>query len=220
MLNSFFDHQATHEAYFRAHGTKIVYKKGQYIVTPHDDSPWVHFLAEGYVNASFGSYDGTERLLGFFLPGMSFAKIGSFFQRDDGNLQYCAVSPVTVYRIRQEDFLGQLTKDSAFNAEYTNWLLKVQILLIERIVFLAQPTMRQRVLHWLVFMKKYYGEASTDTTCRIAIPLTQDIIGSFLHTTRESVGIILRDLQRDKIISIDNKYITIKQTHLLEEMLI
>lgn len=219
MIDGFFDYQHAHETYFLSHGTKHVYKKGQYIVTPHDDSPWVYFLAEGYVNASFGSYDGTERIIGFFLPGMSFAKIGAFFQRNDGNLQYCATTTATVYRVHQDEFLGQLTKDTTFNAEYLNWLLKVQILLIERIVLLAQPTMRQRVLHWLVFMKKYYGETTIDTTCRIAVPLTQDIVGSFLHATRESVGAVLRDLQRSGIVSIEKKHITIEQTRSLEKML-
>lgn len=219
MLDSFFDYQHAHDTYFRAHGTKITYKKGQYIVTPHDDSPWVHFLSEGYVNASFGSYAGTEYLIGFFLPGMSFAKIGAFFQRNDGNLQYCAATPVTLYRVRQDEFLAHLTDNPTFNAEYQNWLLKVQILLIERIVLLAQPTIRQRVLHWLVFMKKYYGETASDTKCRIAVPVTQDIAGSFLHATRESAGAVLRDLRRDGVISIEKKYITIEQTHLLEKML-
>lgn len=218
MTDSFFDYQHAHEAFFRTHGTKITYKKGHPIVSPHDDSPWVYFLVEGYVDVSFGFYDGSERLIGYFLPGMSFAKIGAFFDREDGMLQYCPITPVTVYRISQDVFLQELARSSAMNAEYISWLLKVQILLIERIVFLGQPTMRLRVLHWLMFMRKYYGETLPTGGCRIAMPLTHDTIGNFLHTTRESVGVVLRDLQARGVVRIEKKRIIIDDIATLETL--
>lgn len=219
MLESFFDYQHTHKEFFVNNGTKITYKKGQYLVSPHEESPWVYFLDDGYVNASFGFYNGSERLLGFFIPGMSFAKVGSFFQRDDGNLEYIAVTPVTVYRVKQTEFLAELQKDQTFNAEYLNWLLKVQILLIERIVFLSQPTMELKVLHWINFMRKYYGCKKSNEGCRIAVPLTHDIAGNFLHVTRESVGKVLRDLEKNDVIRIEKKHITIVDTKKFGAML-
>lgn len=219
MLNSFFDYQHAHEAFFKQHGAKISYKKGQCLVYAHQESPWVHFLAEGYVNASFGFYDGSERLIGFFLPGMSFAKIGAFFDRDDGSLEYTAVTPVTVYRVPQSLFLEHLKKGGAFNDEYTGWLLKVQILLIERLVYLAQPTMRLRFLHWIAFMKRYYGEETIDNRCVISIPLTHEVIGGFLHVTRETSGRMIRSLVAQGLVRFSSKKLVIEDVSRLESML-
>lgn len=207
-MQSFFDYQKTHEAFFKERGSKLIYKKGQYVVTPNEASPWVFFLVDGLVDASFSFSDGSKRIIGYFLPGMSFAQSGAFFSDSGGGLEYMVLEQATIYRVPQKLFLEQLAKDIAFNAEYTNWLLKTQILLIERIVYQGENTIQNKLLRWLIFMAKYYGQPQKAGAV-IEVPLTQDVIADFLHVTRESIGKEMRCLVSERLISTKAKTITI-----------
>lgn len=217
-MKSYFEYQYAHEAFFKAHGVKLVYKKGQYIVNPNEVSPWVFFIESGLVDASVGFSDGSKRIIGYFLPGMSFAQSGVFFADSGGGLEYVVLEEATVYRLPRELFLTQLTKDSVFNAEYLSWLLKTQILLLERIIYLGESTLQLKLIRWLQFMCKYYGLEQTDCTV-ISVPITQDTIADFLHVTRESVGKELRELIRQGHVSARHKAITVvNPRHLLEKL--
>lgn len=208
MYGNFFEHQHEHHKYFLTHGQKITYKKHQYIVTPMQDSPWVHFLAEGTVQAAFSFPNGAERLIGYFVPGMSFAKSGEFFKDSGGDLEYITRTDATLYRVSSADFFHQLGTNPAFNKEYMTWLLKTQILLIERVVYQGETTIPRKILRWLLFMAKYYGSAK-GPGAEIQIVMTHDEIANFVHATRESVSKTLGMLSEEGYISIDKKRITI-----------
>jgi CRP-like cAMP-binding protein len=217
MYGTFFDYQQAHADYFKAHGQAVRFKKGHYIVTPMEESPWVYFLSEGVVNASFAFTSGAERLIGFFLPGMSFAKSGSFFQDSGGDLEYIACSNVTLYRIAASEFFEQLQTNSAFNQEYLTWVLKTQILLIERVVYQGETTIYRKYLRWLLFMAKYYGTG--DEQVEIQIPLTHDTVANFLHMTRESINRVTNRVISEGLISVEKKYITIHNQTAIQNLL-
>lgn len=204
----FFSYAKTHEALFTQYGQKIVYKKGQYLVTIHDESPWVFFLTEGLVRVSFTFSDGNERLIGYFLPGMSFAKSGSFFAHEGGALEYLAQMPTTVLRMHREDFFAQLRSNPDFNAEYIDMILKNQIFLIERIVYQGETGIEKKFLRWLYFMAKYYGEPRGNSL-RITVATSQEDIANFLHTTRVSVSKVVKKYTEKHIISVQKKHIYI-----------
>lgn len=205
---SFFDYMTEHEKFFKQEGELLNIPKGQYLVTVYDDSPWVFFLMDGLIKITFTLTNGDNRVIGYFLPGMSFAKSGSFFIDSGGNLEYVLVKKSSLYRVPRKAFLDQLKSSSGFNQEYTNWLLKSQILLIERIVYQGEPTIERKVIKWLLFMAKYYGNKKQGVIV-IDIPLTHELIAEFVHATRESVGVVMRKLEQAKLITIKNKLITI-----------
>ncbi len=184
------------------------YKKGQYLVVAIDESPWVFFLQSGIVQASFTLADGDMRLLGYFTPGVAFAKSGSFFADSGGDIEYQAVDTVTVYRVQREVFFTQLRSNVVFAEEYRAMLLKNQLFLIDRIVYQGEKTIERKLLRWLLFMAKYYGE-STGAACYITVPTLQHDIANFLHASRVSIGNALHDLTATKIIATHQRHITI-----------
>lgn len=208
-----------HEQFFTTYGQSISYKKNNYLVRPEDESPWVFYLKSGLVSVSFSFTDGSERLIGFFTPGMVFAQSGSFFQDAGGGLEYIATTNSDTYRLRRADFLAQLDHDQAFSADYMQLLLRNQIYLIERIVYQGESGMRNKCLRWLLFMVKYYGEPAERGGIVLGVPLTQEIIANFLHATRESVSKVLKELVAKDWIVIENKCITIKDITALEKAL-
>jgi CRP-like cAMP-binding protein len=208
-MSQFFHYAKVHEAYFLKHGQKVTFTKGHQIVRPDEPNPWVYFLIEGLVKISFGLDDGTERILGYFIPGMVFAKSGSFYKLHDGGLEYTATSNIITYRISQEEFQQQLRANTDFAMDYINRLSLNQIYQIDRIVYQGEKGISTKCIKWILFMSKYYGEPIAKNQCRIYVPLTQDIAANFLHATRESVSSIMRKLTKKGLITSKNKYLTI-----------
>lgn len=186
----------------------MLYKKGYCLVRPEDENPWIYFLQSGLVKVSFAFNTGEERLVGYFIPGQTFAQSGSFYADEGGGLEYVAAEDTIVYRISKEAFFSQLKTDPNFNADYIQILLKNQIFLIDRIVYQGESTVDRKMLRWLIFMSKYYCD-HTEKGCRISVPLTHDDIANFLHITRESAGKALNKLAKRKLVTLDKKHIVI-----------
>lgn len=173
-----------------------------------DKSEWVFFLVSGLVRVSFTLPDNTDRVLGFFVPGLIFAQNGSFWGENDGTLSYTAEQPTKVYRMKRTTFLKCLNGNSGAMQEYLHMTLRNQIFLIDRVVYQGEKLLRSKCARWLLFMAKYYGK-SRGKRCELTVPLTQETIADFLGTTRESVNITLRELERKGYIELATKKITI-----------
>lgn len=217
-MSSFFKRSPALEACFSEHGERITYDKNQHLVWKSDESAWVFMLASGLVRVSFSFDDGQQRVIGYFVPGVVFAQSGSFFAEHDGALSYIAEGPVTVYRMKRSEFLLML--DTSNNhmcvREYLDMTLRNQIFLIDRIVYQGEKGLEAKFRRWLLFMVKYYGQKN-DTTAEISVSLTQEMIADFLHTTRESVNVLLKESIQKRIIKIEKKKIVILDLARLEK---
>lgn len=220
-MESFFKKEESHVAFFKEHGERIVYKKGQHIVWPADNFPWVYNLESGFARVAFSGKDEHEkRIIGFFSPGISFAQVGSFFDSDSGTIEYTAEVPSVAYRVSRTDFFKKLDDDHEFARAYLNISLRNQIFLIDRIVYQGENGIGRKFLRWLMFMVKYYGVDVPNTNhVEIAVPLTQSIVADFLHVTRESANAVMRDLVKKKIIETKNKKIIILDCAALKNLL-
>ncbi|MCA9329682.1 Crp/Fnr family transcriptional regulator, partial [Candidatus Saccharibacteria bacterium] len=174
--------------FFEKHGQSIIYKKGHYIVSADNPSPWVYMLKEGHALSYSTFSDGTDRILSFIPPGMPFAQLGSFFNIDSSGLEYRSVDKSIVLRIPNELFLKQLSIDKSFQADYMQSLLRNQMHLVDRILYQGEKDIYARTIRWIIFMNKYYGVQNNDNSWMIGVPLTQEIAGNFMYITRESVN--------------------------------
>lgn len=218
-MDPFFKPLKLHYKFFNDNGELVKYKKNQYIVTPTEENKWVYYLVDGYVKVSFSFNDGIDRLLGFFIPGMTFAQSGSFYADEGGGLEYCTVKSSTVLRIPRELFLAKLRSDTNFNLEYTDQVMRNQIFLIDRVVYQGERDIYHKAIRWILFMTKYYGEAQADNTIRLTIPITQDVAANFMHITRESTSTTLGKLKKSGLIEFEKKHLIIKDLSGLNKLL-
>lgn len=218
-MSNLFQYSDAHRNYFTQHGQKVGYRKNQLMVWPADDNPWVYFLDTGLVKVSCFYDDGSESILGYFDSGLTFAQSGAYFQHNGGAaLEYTAVESSTVCRVPRDKFFGQLTRDHDFNQDYLTMILRNQLLLIDRVIYLGETALSKRCIRWLLFMAKYFGTRD-GKTCFITIPLTQETAASLLNVTRESAGKCLRQLIKDGYIRMEKKRITITDIHKLQGLL-
>ena len=217
-MSTFLKPLKLHEQYFKQHGELLLYKKGQHLVWPADTYPWVYFLVLGHVRVCFRINDATSRIIGFFIPGSTFAQSGSFFADDGGGLQYIAETPVQVLRVSRSAFLSQLDNDAAFNKEYLDSILRHQIFLIDRIVYQGEPGIEKKFARWLLFMCKYYSD-STKSPIKISLPLSQNTIADFLHITRESANAVIRDFTKKGLVSVQDQYLHVHDKTAIQKLL-
>lgn len=207
-MTNFFKPMPTHLEYFEQEGVLVQYGKNQVFVRPEDDNPWVHYLVDGLVEITQATNDGNSRLMGYFFPGVVFAQSGSFLTSHSTELEYVTVHPSSMLRIHRQRFIELLSQDIRFANEYTDLLLRNQFLLMERIAIIGEYNIDRRVARLLVSLARYYGHQE-DQVYLADIPVTQETIARFTHSTRESASKTIRKLTRDKIISINNKVLTI-----------
>ena len=215
---SFFKYAKLQGAYFYRQGQKLNYAKNRYLVTMHDESTSIYFLITGNVRVSFSLVDGSERIIGYFLPGMTFAKSGSFYSDEGGALEYKAVTPVTVLRLPRQDFLAELKVNRQLNAEYMDILLRNQIFLIDRIVYQGEQNVDKKFLRWLLFLAKYYAE-EVDETLRVMVSMSQDDMANFLHVTRVSINKAISYFTKQGLIGRDGKYLIIHDVQTIKHAL-
>jgi len=205
------------ENFFEDHGDELIYKKGEPIAWAKDKSEWVYFLVKGYARFCFSPPNGTGRTIAFAAPGFVFAQVGSFFNENDGQTSFFAATDALVYRVPRKLFLSAIADDRDMGIAYRELLSRYQILFVERIVYSGESGLYMKCLRWLMFMHKHYGEKN-GKYFTIPIPLTQETIADFLHTTRESVNVILKELKKKKLIAIEKKELTILDLEKIQKL--
>lgn len=217
-MADFFKYSKNFEYFFAEHGELVEYQKGQHLVWQKDDNAWMFFLKEGLVRVSFTFSDGSNRILGYFVPGHIFAQSGSFFDDRDGMLSYTAEQPLRVYRMKNKAGFELIQNDPVLMKEYLSMTLRNQIFLIDRVVYQGEKGLYLKCARWLLFMAKYYGQTN-GATCEIAVPLTQETAANFLHTTRESLNGVFQQLSTEGHITISTKKIIINDLTRLRQLL-
>lgn len=217
-MTHFFNRMTAHETYFKQHGQKVTYDKAQIFVRPEDENPWVYFLDNGLVEIAYGFNDGSNRLMGYFFPGVVFAQNGSFFTNDGSGLEYIATKDLVLYRISKVKFFELITNNPECNKEYMDLLIRNQFLLIERVAYMGERGVGKVVMRLILSLSKYYGHEENGAY-HIDAPITQETIARLSHATRESVSKTLRKLIGDNIISIKNKQLIITNPDKLRNLL-
>lgn len=207
-MNKFFKPVPIQKKYFESEGQAVHYQKGQMFVRPEDENPWVYYLADGLVEIAQAIDDGNNRLIGYFFPGAVFAQSGSFLDINGSGLEYIAVKNSSLLRIKRERFFRIISEDIDFSNEYIEILLRNQFLLMERIAFMGESNIDRKVIKLIIGLANYYGHQNGELY-QVDIPVTQEVIARFTHSTRESASKTIRRLTRSKIISINNKVLTV-----------
>lgn len=204
--------------FFEEQGKEITFSKNEIFVRSDDPRPWVYYLKEGLVAASFTFNNATDCILGYFVPSNVFAQNKSFYEDDGGSLDFTSIGNSIVYRVHRDSFQEQLYSDWDFNREYTNNTLLFRIFTTDRAICLAEQRIHNRCIRWLMLVAKYYSEPD-DKGLHIIMPLTQSTIAKFLNISRESVSKVLHSLIKDGHIELNNKQLYIMKNTDLQSLL-
>lgn len=119
----------------------------------------------------------------------------------------------------RDKFIAALQESPEMFHEWHQRILQNHNLLVERVLYVGEKQPRRRIVGWLLGVARYYSIHQPDGSYLVEIPMSQDIIASFTHLSRETTSRIISDLKNLGLISIKNRSITIPNVEALRKEL-
>lgn len=199
-------------------GTKVHYKKGEYIIRPGELPPGVFYIEAGLVKAYDITKYGEENLLIIRKDQEIFPLIWALTGQER-RVIYQALAPTIVWRISRPRYLEFINDPANPLAPVLDMTLEMYRIHSERIISLEYRTVRERLIAFLLLMAKRFGEPAEGGSTLINVPLRQQDIASSINASRETAGRELSFLERKNLISSRQFLITLKDVKALRHFL-
>jgi CRP-like cAMP-binding protein len=187
--------------FFRLHGIKQSFRKGDLIVRPGDPPPGVFYIYEGLVKAyDITKYD-EENLLIIRKQDEIFPLIWAV-TGEEHHIIYKALAPTVTWRITRKDFLTFIADKPDALAPLLDMTMEMYRLHGERILNLEYRTVRERIISFLLTMSQRFGRETAEGLL-IEVPLRHQDIASSVNATRETTSREIAILERKGLL--DNK---------------
>jgi CRP-like cAMP-binding protein len=202
-------------------GTKLTYKKGEFVIRPGETPSGVFYVKSGLVKAYDITKYGEENLLIIRKPGeilgLTWAITGQ-----NRNIIYATLSPTELFRISQEQFITFLRTSPEAALPLVDMVIDMYRLHSERIITLEYRSVRERLISFLLSTAKRFGEEEDlddDEGVVLQVPLKHQDIASSISATRETTSRELAYLERQGLISRDQSIITLLDVQKLRSYL-
>jgi CRP-like cAMP-binding protein len=179
-------------------GTRLAYKKGEFIIRPGETPSGVFYIQQGLVKAYDITKYGEENLLTFRKTEEIFPLIWAFTGQGR-NVIYETLSPTVVWRLDRIEFLEHVKKDNAVLQQALDVILEMYRIHSERIMNLEYRTVRERLISFLLIMSQRFGEVTKDGVL-IDVPIKQQDIASSINSSRETTGRELSRLEKKGLV--------------------
>ncbi len=180
-------------------GTKLTYKRGEYIIRPGETPNAVFYIDEGLVKAYNITKYGEENLLIIRKENEIFPMIWAITGQERSVI-YQTLAPCTVYRLSRKSYLNFIDTNPDAMSTILDMTVEMYRVHSERIITLGYRSVRERLVSFLYTMYKRFGEESEEGMI-IRVPLRQQDIASSINASRETTGRELSYLTRNGIIT-------------------
>jgi len=191
-------------------GTKLTYKKGEFVIRPGETPSGVFYIKSGLVKAYDITRYGEENLLiirksGEIL-GLTWAITGQ-----NRNIIYATLSPCELFQISREQLVTFLRTTPEAALPLVDMVVDMYRLHSERIITLEYRSVRERLISFLLSTAKRFGEEETNDGEAVVlnVPLKHQDIASSISATRETTSRELAYLERQGLIARDQSIITL-----------
>lgn len=199
-------------------GTKLTYKKGEFIIHPGEAPVGVFFIESGLVKAYDISKYGEENLLIIRKSQEIFPLIWALTGQER-DIIYEALGPVIVWRIDREAYLKHIKDNPSTLMPMLEMTLEMYRLHSEHILNLEYRTVRERLICFLLNTSDRFGEPMKKGRILIDVPLKQQDIASSINATRETTSRELVRLERLGLVTTTHSKITLLDPAKLREAL-
>lgn len=193
-------------------GTKLTYKKGEFVIRPGETPSGIFYIKSGLVKAYDITKYGEENLLIIRKPGeilgLTWAITGQ-----NRNIIYATLAPTELLQISREQFVTFLRTSPEAALPLVDMVIDMYRLHSERIITLEYRSVRERLISFLLSTAKRFGEEEnddeSDDAILLKVPLKHQDIASSISATRETTSRELAYLERQGLISREQSIITL-----------
>lgn len=179
-------------------GTKLTYKKGEFIIRPGEAPSGVFFIETGLVKAYDITKYGEENMLIIRKEHEVFPLIWAI-TKQERKIIYQALAPTVVWRLDQQTYLDFLKKNPDMLAPLLDMVVEMYRIHSERIINLEYRSVRERLVSFLLTMSRRFGK-KTKSGLVIDVALKHQDIASSINASRETTNREMIQLERKKLI--------------------
>ncbi len=179
-------------------GTRLTYKKGEYIIRPGETLSAVFYIDSGIVKAYDITKYGEENLLSIRKSHEIFPLIWANTGKGR-NVIYQVLTPTVVYRLSRKQYQDYLNSSPDSLVPIFDIALEMYRIHSERIMSLEYRTVRERLISFLIGASQRFG-TKTSIGILIDVPLRQQDIASSINASRETTGRELSMLEQKGLI--------------------
>jgi len=204
--------------FFRRHGVKHSFRKGDFIIRPGDSPNGVFFIYSGLVKAYDITKYGEENLLIIRKQDEIFPLIWAFTGHEH-QIIYQTLAPTVTYQIPRKQFLEYMQNSIDAIMPLLDMTIEMYRLHGDRILNLEYRTVRERIISFLLTMSERFGKA-TDDGLLIEVPLRHQDIASSVNATRETTSRELSALERKGLLENKQSFTLLKDVEALRKHLV
>src|SRR4051812_37314666 len=141
-------------------GTKLTYRRGEYVIRPGEGPNNVFFIEEGLVKAFNISKYGEENLLIIRKDQEIFPLIWALTGQER-EIIYQAISPTTLWRIDRDKYIKFLHGQDGAMLPILDMVTEMYRIHSERLLNLEYRTVRERLVSFLLTMSNRFGKETT-----------------------------------------------------------
>ena len=198
-------------------GTKLTYRKGEFIIRPGETPSAVFYIESGLVKAFNITKYGEENLLIIRKEHEIFPLIWAITGQER-DIIYQALAPSAVWRISPQEYLSFLHNHPAALPPLLDMVTEMYRIHSERLLNLEYRTVRERLVSFLLTMSGRFGK-ETKEGVMIEVPLRHQDIASSINASRETASRELAALERKELIASKNSLIVLKDIPALQAFL-
>ncbi|MBA2278900.1 Crp/Fnr family transcriptional regulator [Candidatus Saccharibacteria bacterium] len=180
-------------------GTRLAYRRGEFIIRPGETPPGIFYIELGNVKAYDITKYGEENLLIIRKEHELFPLIWAITGQER-HVIYEAMTPTTVWRIDRKKFLAHLKNKGETLAPLLDMTIEMYRIHSERIINLEYRSVRERLISFLLTMSNRFGK-ETIMGLTINVPLRQQDIASSINASRETTSRELTALEKKGLIT-------------------
>ena len=198
-------------------GSRLTYKKGEYIIRPGEAPSAVFYIESGLVKAYNISKYGEENLLIIRKEHEIFPLIWAITGQER-EIIYQAMASTVVWRLSPQTYLSFLHNHPAALPPLLDMVTEMYRIHSERLLNLEYRTVRERLISFLLTMSIRFGKQTKEGIV-IEVPLRHQDIASSINASRETASREISALERKKLITAKNSFIVLKDVPKLQEYL-
>lgn len=199
-------------------GFRIVYKKGQLIIRPHESPEYIYYIESGYVKAYSVTKYGDENVHIIRSGGEIFPLIWTFTE-EHRDIAYETMDTVVIWRQPTAAYLEFLENNLDATSAVLGLAMQSYRTFAEHVNTLEYRTVRERAMSFLIACCRRFGQPQADGSIKIAAPLRQQDIASSINASRETTSRELSMLAKKGIITISDRNVIVLDKAALERML-
>jgi len=183
------------------------YQRHNALYLPADHADAVLLLASGRVKIGSLTADGKESILAFIEPGEIFGELAII---DPGRREEFAetVEPSTVVMFPRAAFCDCMQQHAEISLGVTKLIGLRRQRIERRLKYLLFRSSRDRLIHLLLELSEQYGESSP-TAVLIQLKLSHQDLANIIGSTRETVTVLLGDLEAERHLELGRRRIVI-----------